>query len=281
MIQKMTISFALTLACLVTNGQQTATAMQIIQHKAETQVLVCAHRSFHQTAPENSLASIRLAIAAGIDLIELDVRTTRDDSLVLMHDATVDRTTTGQGRVREMTYDEVSQLALTHRQQANPQNVPTLRQALLLARGQEVILNLDLKDVDTKAFYQQLQALDMQHRVISFIGNEKQIREIIAIDPAYAVLPLARTEAQIDHYHKLLQSPLIHLTKASFTPGCLAAVQKNKQCAFINTLWEEDEDLATGDFASFDALLRQRPAIIQTDYPDRVLAHLQALGWHR
>ena len=58
-------------------------------------VMVAAHRGMHITWPENSLAAIRAAAEAGIALAEVDVRHTADDVLVLMHDDTVDRTTTG------------------------------------------------------------------------------------------------------------------------------------------------------------------------------------------
>src|SRR5207244_9942203 len=61
--------------------------------------VVVAHRGVHTSAPENSLASVREAIALGVDMVELDVRTTRDGRLVLLHDETVDRTTDGSGRV--------------------------------------------------------------------------------------------------------------------------------------------------------------------------------------
>jgi glycerophosphoryl diester phosphodiesterase len=57
--------------------------------------LVIGHRGYSQFAPENTLASFKLAIAAGADLVELDYRHSHDDQLVVIHDRTVDRTTNG------------------------------------------------------------------------------------------------------------------------------------------------------------------------------------------
>jgi glycerophosphoryl diester phosphodiesterase len=61
-------------------------------------------------APENTLAAFDLAVAKGADVIELDVRRSRDGRLVVMHDATVDRTTDGTGRVADLTWDELRRL---------------------------------------------------------------------------------------------------------------------------------------------------------------------------
>ncbi len=61
-------------------------------------VLVTAHRAAHDIYPENSMAAIERAISLGVDIIEIDTRLTKDGVPVLMHDASVDRTTTGKAR---------------------------------------------------------------------------------------------------------------------------------------------------------------------------------------
>ena len=64
---------------------------------------VISHRGFSHRAPENTLASVAASIAVGADACEFDVRTTADGRVVLMHDATVDRTTNGTGEISKMT----------------------------------------------------------------------------------------------------------------------------------------------------------------------------------
>ncbi len=59
--------------------------------------LIMAHRGASNDAPENTLASFALALKQGADVLETDLRFTRDNELVLMHDATVERTTNGTG----------------------------------------------------------------------------------------------------------------------------------------------------------------------------------------
>ena len=74
--------------------------------------MVAAHRGHFAKLPENSLAAIREAARLGAEVVEIDVRHTQDDVIVLMHDAEVDRTTDGSGKVEDMTLAEVSELLL-------------------------------------------------------------------------------------------------------------------------------------------------------------------------
>jgi glycerophosphoryl diester phosphodiesterase len=71
---------------------------------------VISHRGFSHKAPENTLASVAASIAIGTDACEFDVRTTADDRVVLMHDATVDRTTNGTGEISQMTLADAQAL---------------------------------------------------------------------------------------------------------------------------------------------------------------------------
>lgn len=72
--------------------------------------MIIGHRGAAGSAPENTLASMRWALAIGVDGVEFDVHRTRDGHLVVIHDATVDRTTDGTGRVADMTLDELRRL---------------------------------------------------------------------------------------------------------------------------------------------------------------------------
>ncbi len=71
-------------------------------------MLVAAHRGDSGHAPENTMAAFRAAVTAGADLIELDVRFTRDDVPVVIHDGTLARTTGGRGRITDLTLAELS-----------------------------------------------------------------------------------------------------------------------------------------------------------------------------
>jgi glycerophosphoryl diester phosphodiesterase len=73
-------------------------------------LIITGHRGALGTEPENTLRSFRRAVADGCDEIELDLRVTADGELVVLHDATVDRTTSGSGEVAAMSFDELRSL---------------------------------------------------------------------------------------------------------------------------------------------------------------------------
>jgi glycerophosphoryl diester phosphodiesterase len=93
-------------------------------------ILVGAHRGAMCYEPENTLAAFETAIEQGTFRIELDVRRSRDGHVVLMHDATVDRTTDGMGVVAELSLAELKALKA-----GGKEPVPTLAEALRCARG--------------------------------------------------------------------------------------------------------------------------------------------------
>ncbi|MGE5138932.1 MAG: glycerophosphodiester phosphodiesterase [Rudaea sp.] len=137
---------------------------QVAQRDPRTRPLVMGHRGSPDERAENTLGSFALALEQGADVLETDLRFTRDNVIVLMHDETVARTTDGSGEVAGMTLAELKQLH-AHRApmfakdgdrdknegkagQAQPgdgEPPPTLEELLQMTRG-EVPLALELKD---------------------------------------------------------------------------------------------------------------------------------------
>ena len=110
-------------------------------------ILNIAHRGASGTSPENTLAAFRAAIAAGATMCELDVQSTRDHALVVIHDDTVDRTTDGRGAVAEMTLAELKRLDAGVRFKGGPRRgepIPTLDEVFAATAGQ-CALNIELK----------------------------------------------------------------------------------------------------------------------------------------
>ena len=95
-------------------------------------VIVACHRGDWRNYPENSLPAIESVIRMGVDMMELDLKMTKDSVLVLCHDWTLDRTTTGHGPVSDYTYEELLQFDLKrgHGIAIPGLKIPTLRQAL-------------------------------------------------------------------------------------------------------------------------------------------------------
>jgi glycerophosphoryl diester phosphodiesterase len=112
----------------------------------ERRPLVAAHRGGALLWPENSLLAFREALALGVDLVECDVHLTADGEIVVIHDPTLDRTTTGRGAVGDLTLAQLGPARLKGPDgRPTDEPVPTLRQLLdLLVPGRAGLL-LEIK----------------------------------------------------------------------------------------------------------------------------------------
>ena len=75
--------------------------VNLYKNPSDQYVMVIAHRADWRNFPENSIEAIRSAIKLGVDMVEIDIRRTKDGHLILMNDETIDRTTNGSGKVSE------------------------------------------------------------------------------------------------------------------------------------------------------------------------------------
>ncbi len=107
---------------------------------------LCAHRGAMSTHPENTIPAFEEAIRLGAQMIEFDVQLTKDGALVLMHDATVDRTTDGKGKVADLTLAEIKALYAGNKLDAKfaGTRVPTFEEALAVF-PKNIWLNCHLK----------------------------------------------------------------------------------------------------------------------------------------
>jgi glycerophosphoryl diester phosphodiesterase len=128
-------------------------ALCSIMMNAQTKII--AHRGFSGIAPENTLIAFQKAIECGADYFELDIHKTKDDSIVVIHDASVDRTSSNnmKGNVAEMTYSELTAVRAGYSQEFGDkyknEKIPTLREALELARGKiKVCIEIKVYDAE-------------------------------------------------------------------------------------------------------------------------------------
>lgn len=99
--------------------------------------LIIAHRGYSALAPENTLASFRAAIEAGAPAAECDVRLTRDGHVILLHDATLDRTTDGEGAVAELDLAQARAVdaGAWKGDRYRGERIPTLAETLAVTKG--------------------------------------------------------------------------------------------------------------------------------------------------
>jgi len=169
-----------------------------------SQPLVIAHRGSSAYAPENTLAAFTLAAEQEADAVELDVDLTRDGHVIVMHDATIDRTTDGRGRVTDLTLDEIRRVDAGAWKDAafNGERVPLLGEVFETV-GQQMLIDVEIKGMSVRGngIEAKVAALIDQHdlidRVIISSFNPFALRRVKHIDPRLACGLICAPEAPI------------------------------------------------------------------------------------
>jgi glycerophosphoryl diester phosphodiesterase len=192
---------------------QTDTGLREQLRNPQGKPLVISHRACWMFAAENTLDGIDACVARGVDMVEVDVRTTADGELVLMHDETVDRTTDGHGAVANMKAAQF--LALRNRPLGGGASLapglrhpPTLAEALEHVRGR-VLINLDVKAAD----------LDRVMDVVERVGAQRDVLMNV---------PLSMTKAQQDRAHAagIAFDPVLFLRRSDASSPVEAQMQQ-------------------------------------------------------
>lgn len=122
----------------------------VLQRPRDAMPLLMAHRGSSNELPENTWSAFERALHQGADVLETDIRFTRDGEIVLMHDGTVDRTANGSGVVADMTLADIRKLraqrSFKSKQTLGKEQIPTLAEFLQATTDRDVPLALELKD---------------------------------------------------------------------------------------------------------------------------------------
>lgn len=252
--------------------------------------LVSAHRGQSEpTAAENAIGSFARTLAAGPILIELDVRKTADGVLVLMHDETLDRTTTGTGPVSARSFAEVR--ALTLRDDAGRltgERVPTFAEALDWARRSGAMLQVDVKrGVSFAEAVEAVRAAGLIDRVVMITYTVADALTVGRLDRQVMISASIDTR---DEYDALMDGGLDPRRLLVFTGTRLPDPAFNRWLAerrvetILGTLGDPDKSLdaqfvrggRTGEYAR---LVREAPvALIASDHPLEAWGALEAGG---
>ena len=144
-------------------------------------MLAIAHRGASGYAPENTFAAFRRAIALGAGFIETDLQLSRDARLVAIHDATVNRTTNGQGAVHDMTLAELRRLdaGSWFGSEFAGERIPTIEEILEFANKHDVVFYLEMKPSGSWGG---------EHALISALRESGEIARTVVISFDAAIL---------------------------------------------------------------------------------------------
>ena len=203
-------------------------------------IIVIAHRGEHLHHPENTLPAYQAAIDAGADYIEVDVRTTSDGKMVLMHDSTVNRTTNGTGSVASMTSKQVLSLDAGAKFSSEflGTKIPTFDQALGLAYG-KIGIYVDTKDADPHALVDAIKRHNMQEHVVIY-GSTFFLMKVHRISPALKVMPEAVNVIICSLEVKILHPKVLAFGSYDFTNQVIDCAKKANAQIYVDRLGTTD-----------------------------------------
>ena len=254
-----------------------------IHDPASKYIVVASHRGDWRNYPENSIPAIESVIRMGVDIMELD--------------HTIDRTTTGRGRVCDITYDSIQRCFLrTAHGVRMPQKMPTLREALEVCKDR-IVVNID----------QGYEFYDMALKISEELGVTEQMlikgkrpAEVVAAKFAaypHNMMPIIdilkpQGRALFAEYQEKGIAPLAYeVCWNEYTPevkDCMEKVVESGSKLWVNSLWEslcgglcDDVAWESGDPGSvYGKLLDMGATMIQTDRPELLISYLRSQGRH-
>ena len=264
--------------------------------QSKDNIYVAAHRGWSTLYPENTVLAFKKAIEIGVDQIETDVRITRDGELVCIHDATVDRTTNGTGKVCEKTLAELETLDAGSWKGAEfaGEKIPTFIEFMELVKDHPTMtLDIELKEYPTDGH--EKTAYEVCDRVLKII-DDYGFTDRVVINTFNGKLHEYIEEKYGKQYRRHIYYPLTHMGKVSRDPYTSSAYC----CCMFRALYSPINMATKEEFdrmASFgiepwapagvktrehvDEVIACGGTLITCNNPDEILAFLRERGKHK
>ncbi len=290
-----TFLVALALCCSAFAQTRTDSLLNILHDKDSQYVFVVSHRGDWRNAPENSLQAFQNCIDMGVDMIELDLKKTKDGQLILMHDYTIDRTTDGKGKPEDYTLEELRKFHLKNGMgRVTFHQIPTLEEALRLVKG-KILVNIDKGYDYFKEAYDIMVKTNTVDQVIIKSGKpyEDVLKENGEVLNKVIYMPVVNLDrenasAMIDGYKKM-KPVAIECNLPEYTDQTellLKKVLSNGSRIWINSLWpslnaDHDDDRAVEMHQADESwgwILDRGATFMQTDRPALLIKYLKSKG---
>ncbi|MHC5540211.1 glycerophosphodiester phosphodiesterase [Singulisphaera rosea] len=255
---------------------QTDHAEEILAHEAHrrlgaSRVKIAHHRGASRYAPENTLPAYEKAIRLGADYVEFDVRTTRDGKLFLLHDGSLNRTTTLKGPIRGRDASELVNVDAGAWFGRPFIGIPMPRfETFLDTIGNRVELYVDAKDIAPEALVDALRTRNLIDRSVVYQGPDYLARLRI-VEPRLRRMPPLAREDQIDALAEKVQPYAFDTRWTSLSKSLIDHCHAKGIKVFSDALGL-NESVESYRIAIHDGI-----DVIQTDYPVRVLRALELI----
>ncbi len=221
---------------------------------------VVAHRGSSGTAPENTLSAVRQALSSGAVMCEVDVHTTRDGQLVIMHDPDVSRTTNGEGLISEMDLAEIRRLdaGSWFADEFAGEPVPTLEE-VIAALGGSMGICIEVKNADPSQVLDRVLSRGFLPRTIMFDFNHDRLYAARTLEAGLKTLALGVQEANIS----ALRTDLLDAAGAPYSrtsPELVDSVHDMDLALFVYTVNQEDQMRQLAEWG-VDAIITNFPRV--------------------
>jgi len=239
--------------------------------------VVIAHRGNHTQAPENTLKSISDAIDVGADYVEIDLRSTRDGQLILMHDETVDRMTNLKGKVKDIAWSSLRKAQVSDKNNTDfgTYAIPTFSEALSLCKGR-IHIYLDFKDADVRTAWEMIKSAGMEKSFVVYINSESQYtswRSIAPDVPLMVSLPdSVNNENQLRAFTKKVDAEILDGSHTDYTSAMVHEARLQNRAVWVDV--QSKNESATTWRAALDLRLQG----LQTDHPKELIEFLVSQG---
>jgi len=242
------------------------------QHYRWPGVLAVGHRGTVQFAPENTISAFKKAIELGAHVVEMDVRETKDGHFIIMHDATVFRTTGGKGLVSALTLNEIKKLDAGFKfgPEFAGERVPTLEEVLDAISG-KALPDIDFKSGDPAKLVDFLRARRLLEKVTVCSSNTDLLRKVTELSGGKLLIrPALPKEADpVVALQKSLNPPLVNTDD----PSCFQEIHSLGMQVFTNAMSERGDEEQR-----IKAAIAANADYIQTDRLDILVPLLKEQG---
>ena len=246
-----------------------STHLPITNHK----LVVIAHRGSHLNVPENTLAAYATAIKEGADYVEIDLRTTKDGHLVIMHNESLPGVTGAKGQIKDLNYSDIKDLKIKPvvKGDTTTYRIPEFTDVLNLCKG-KINIYLDFKDADVEKTYRLLTVSGMQNSVVVYLNKEEQYGQWKTIAPHVPLMASLPENMNIAQLNNVLDTRPLDVVDNAFNNDLVNLMHKRNIAVWLD-VQSEDEGPATWEQA-----LRLGADGLQTDHPEKLIKYLEDHG---
>jgi glycerophosphoryl diester phosphodiesterase len=234
---------------------------------AQSNIQISAHRGNSGLAPENTLATFQKVLEMGVDFIEIDVRTSLDNQLVILHDGTLNRTSNGTGPIAQLTLAEIKKLKSNKSwEQGFPEEgIPTLEETAQLIsnwnkkHAKKTYIYVDCKQVAAKPLVEMLQKYDLANESV-FYGSDDFLQQLKEVFPGSKRMPSLNAASDIESKISRLQPYAFDVSWKILNENLVQHIHEKKVKVFTDVLGLLDNPV------NYQKAIDWKVDLIQTDH---------------